>query len=167
MKLNKLATLSQRTLIIFIGLQALVIFAGGYILEYYFYYMPCVLCFIQRYLFLLCSVSALVGGMFFSSTILRYLSYTVAILSSVLGLAVGLHHRNVQSLPIDKIQNCSQSISQMLENFEFGKIIESWLHGDSECHIIQKFLGINLTEWSIILFSILLMQLLYTIKKVE
>jgi disulfide bond formation protein DsbB len=148
-----------------IGLQGIGIFAGGYILEYVFYYAPCVLCFIQRFLFLFCGLGALGAAIGYKHKLVRYMEAAFSLVAAGLGLALAFYHRNLQLNPTNEVHDCRQDISQMLENFEFGKVIESWLHGDPECQIIQKFMGVNLVEWSILCFALLIVQILYAIKK--
>lgn len=160
----KLATTS-RNILFLVAIEAIAIFAGGYILEYFFYYSPCVLCFIQRFLFLFCGVGALGAAITFKHKVARFSELAFSSLSALCGLGLSVYHYKLQLSPMDKIHSCKQDISDMLERFEFGKIIESWLHGDPECQIIQNFLGINLVCWSIGLFTLLLMQIIWSIKK--
>ena len=158
--------LSKPLLTFLVGLQCIAIFISGYVLEYVLYYAPCVLCFVQRFLFLFCGIFLILAFAMYSKGVIRKSFNLCAYLSAIGGFVVGIYHMSLQMQPKDIIHNCRQDVSQMLDNWQLGKVFAFLLQGTPECQIVQTFLGVNLVYWSLMLFALIIVELALITKKV-
>lgn len=114
---------------------------------------PCPMCMMQRAIFTLIGVIAIIAALHNASGIGRKVYATLLSLVSIGGVAVASRQLWLQSLPEDQVPACGPGIDYMLEVFPLLEVIEMSLRGTGDCAKVQwTFLNISIPGWSLIAF---------------
>ncbi|WP_438462277.1 disulfide bond formation protein B [Marinomonas sp. PE14-40] len=140
----------------FHGLIALTSFAllgVAFYMEYEMGLEPCPLCMLQRIMFLIVGVIALISFLHKSSSAIKY--YALAITTfSVLGAALSIRHLYLQNLPEDQLPACLPGLSYMVEVFPWQEIMSAMIMGTGECgDVVWTFLGLSIPGWTLVAFA--------------
>lgn len=124
---------------------------------------PCPLCTFQRGAFVLLGVVFLIGALHAPRGARgRGIYGGLAVIASVLGLAVAGRHVWLQHLPADKVPACGPDLSYMMEAFPFADVLRKVFTGSGECAVVDwSFLGLSMPEWSLAWFLALLAWALF------
>ncbi len=121
--------------------------------QYYEFLLPCPLCMVQRYIYVL------IGTLFLFTLIVnpkkwgRKLFGIIISLVSILGTFVSGRHVWLQSLPADEVPECGPGLDYMIEAFPLSDIIKELLHGSGDCaEVVWQFMGLSMPAWSLICF---------------
>jgi disulfide bond formation protein DsbB len=121
--------------------------------QYYLYLLPCPLCMVQRYTFIIIGSLFLVTLLFNPKRWVRKLFGIIISLFSIFGIFVAGRHVWIQNLPEDEVPACGPGLDYMIEAFPLSDIIKELLHGSGDCHeVVWRFLGLSMPSWSLICF---------------
>lgn len=152
MKLPSLRTTWSGGLLISVALVLI-----SYWLEWHEGINPCLLCAMQRFMFMTLGVLFFLGML--PGERLRWLQGAIgvlAILGSGLGLWLAGRQTWLQWTPSDGTGGCSVSLAYIFKILPFQKALMQVLTGSSECaQVIWTFLHLSLAEWSFGFFGIL------------
>ena len=147
-------TISSRQINLIMVLMAAGIIGFSYFCQYQLLLEPCLLCLMQRFLYILIGLLALLAVLQNPKQIGLRIYSTLIILVSVLGVMVAGRQVWLQHLPEDQIpSSCGPSFIDMLESFPITEILEALFIGDGNCaDIIWQFMGFSMAEWSFLIF---------------
>ena len=126
-------------------------------LEYLLNLFPCTLCIVQR----ICIILVLI------IFVLRYFLFNgkkAVLLLSLFFLLVGMTASTrqiyLQNNSIDKILSCEPTFFELFANLPFFEFINRVFHGDGSCsETVITFFGLNIPEWSTIIFFFIILIL--------
>lgn len=118
---------------------------------------PCPLCIFQRVAFAAIGLVFLVGGLHAPVSAAGRRGYGVlALLASLLGIAVAGNHVRLQHLPPDQVPSCGPGLDYMLEAMPITGVIRKVMTGSGECaNVDWSFLGLSMPAWSLAWFVLL------------
>ncbi len=145
--------LSPRTLY-FIGFLITVLLLGiTYYLQTYDGFVPCPLCILQRFVFILLASVYFLGSLLPLKKIGRLFLSLLASLIALTGVLLSGRQVWLQHLPLDKNADCGVSLQYLLNALPFDQVVRKILQGTAECS--QKgweLFGFSLAEWSLFFF---------------
>jgi disulfide bond formation protein DsbB len=141
---------------------SIVVIVLALIFVYYLQYVhglePCPLCIMQR---LVCFLMLLVAGMSLLTHALKKYStliFTTLIVLAIAGLYFATRQVWIQHAALDAIPQCAPSLDFMLANFPMHQVLKTLFYGSGDCAKTHwHFLGLSLSEWSVMFFSSLLL----------
>ena len=139
----------------------------------YFYFQkqlgmpPCPLCMFQRAALVMVAIMCLFGILFSPKKIGARLLALGATVGSGLGLAIASRHVWLQSLPEDLVPECGPPLAYMLDVLPMTEMINKVLSGSGECAEVDKFLGLSIPVWMVVVFSVMLVVCLRLLFKKE
>lgn len=139
----------------------------------YFYFQkqlgmpPCPLCMFQRAALLMVASMCVLGIIFSPKRLGARLLAFGATLGSGIGLALAARHVWLQNLPEDLVPECGPPLAYMLDALPIMETINSVLSGSGECAEVDKFLGLSIAVWMVIIFSVMLIVCLRLLFKKE
>lgn len=119
--------------------------------------LPCPLCIFQRVAFAVLGVVFLVGGLHAPAGRAGRRAYgALAMVASVIGIAVAGNHVRLQHLPPDQVPACGPGLDYMLDVMPIGGVIRKVMTGSGECaNVDWTFLGLSMPAWSLVWFVLL------------
>lgn len=119
----------------------------AFVLEYFVDLVPCPLCIVQRFFYLLIGLTAL-GGIIWPKILTRLRSLGLVVVWAILGGSVALRQVILQHQPPDvESTGCAVSFGSFLDSFLYA------LGGRGNCGIIDwTFLSFSIAEWSLVCF---------------
>ncbi len=158
--------LNSRILFLFIFLICATSLIGAFYLEYFENMEPCVLCWVQRVMFALIGLFCLIACIHNPQGIGRRIYAFLSLIFSVLGIVAAGRQIWLSFHP--GVSCISSSIQEIFSKNTILKAILKSFEGTPECGLAanDKFFGLALPYWGIILFSffslVLIFQLLRT-----
>lgn len=121
----------------------------AFVLEYFVDLVPCPLCIVQRFFYLLIGLTAL-AALLWPRVLTLLRSSMLIIVLAVLGGGVALRQVILQHQPVDlESTGCAVSFGSFLDSFLYA------LGGRGNCGIIDwTFLTFSIAEWSLLWFGI-------------
>jgi disulfide bond formation protein DsbB len=114
---------------------------------------PCPMCMMQRAIFALIGVTALIAAIQNPVKLGQTIYGSLVSLISLGGAAVASRQIWLQSLPEDQVPACGPGIDYMLEVFPLLEVIEMSLRGTGDCAKVQwTFMNISIPGWSLLAF---------------
>ncbi|MCV2401668.1 disulfide bond formation protein B [Marinomonas sp. C2222] len=142
----------------FHGLVAFASFAlllVAFYMEYQMGLEPCPLCMLQRIVFFSVGVVSLFCVIARNPSILKVLTWLVALLSAV-GAALAIRHLYLQNIPADQLPACLPGLSYMFEVFPWQEIMQAMIMGTGECgDVVWTLFGISIPGWTLIAFLLM------------
>ena len=124
--------------------------------QFYGGLLPCPLCIFQRVAFAALGVVFLVGGLHAPGAVGRRVYGVLALLASLVGLAVAGNHVRLQHLPPDQVPACGPGLDYMLDVMPVSGVIRKVMTGSGECaNVDWAFLGLSMPAWSLVWFVLL------------
>lgn len=119
--------------------------------------LPCPLCIFQRVAFAALGVVFLIGGLHAPAGRSGRRVYGVlALLASVVGIAIAGNHVRLQLLPPDQVPACGPGLDYMLDSMPIDGVIRQVMTGSGECaNVDWTFLGLSMPAWSLVWFVLL------------
>lgn len=122
---------------------------------------PCPLCIIERGIFIILAVLFIIGSIFFFKRKGQMIFHGIALIFTVLGVLLASRHIYIQHVAIHGIASCGPNFQILVKQFPFSQIVRLILLGTGECTVIgSRFIGLSLSEWSLICFCVLLITAL-------
>lgn len=127
-------------------------------LQFYQGIVPCPLCSLQRLTFAMCGFLFLLGVFLHSQFWGRLLINMLALITSVIGILLASRQVWIQHFPSNNTSECGVSLQYMLQVLPLNQVVQKILFdGSVECtQRGWEFLSLNMAEWAIIWFSLLL-----------
>lgn len=126
---------------------------SGFYFQYVEGLMPCPLCLLQRFTFMLLGIFFLIGIMFHRQLWCRLLIDAMSFLTSILGIALSGRQVWLQHFPPANAGECGVSLQYMVQALPFNELILKIFEGSAECsHRGWTFLTLNMAEWALICF---------------
>ena len=135
--------------LLFLVVSTGVLLGFAFVLEYFVDLVPCPLCIVQRFFYLLIGLTAL-AALFWSQVFTRLRSGSLVLLWAIIGGGVALRQVILQHQPQD-IDSTGCAVS-------FGSFFGSFLYalgGRGNCGVVDwTFLTFSIAEWSLVWFGI-------------
>ena len=113
---------------------------------------PCPMCVVQRYVFVLIAVAALLTR-FSGRSAVHACGGALVLLLAVLGAFVAARQSWLQWYP-PEIASCGRDIFGMIENFPLQRAIPMIFKGSGDCTKVDwTFLGGSIANWSFVCFA--------------
>jgi disulfide bond formation protein DsbB len=146
-------------------LVSMLLFTSLY-LQFYDGFQPCPLCTLQRFAFVLLGVFYLIGLICYRWGFLRITSSVLALLSTIIGLALAGRQIWLQHFPSASGTECGVSLQYMLQALPINEVAQRIFQGTAECSTRGwEFLTLNMAEWSLVWFVIFFLLSAYLVKK--
>ncbi len=138
-----------RSSLVLVALACAGLLAFAYILEFFVNLVPCPLCIVQRFFFLLVGLVALFGGLRLLGWFTVGRSALLIGLFSLAGGSVALRQVWLQHFPPESDPTrCTVSFGSFLDSVILA------LGGAGNCAIVDwTFLGLSIAEWSLLWFA--------------
>ncbi|OUR67439.1 disulfide bond formation protein B [Marinomonas sp. 42_23_T18] len=148
--LNKLPISTFHALIAFTSFALLGV---AFYMEYEMGLEPCPLCMLQRIMFFIVGVIALISFLHKSRPAIKHYALAISIFS-VLGAALSIRHIYLQNLPEELLPACLPGLSYMVEVFPWQEIMSAMIMGTGECgDVLWTFLGLSIPGWTLVAFA--------------
>ena len=115
---------------------------------------PCPMCMMQRAIYLVTAVFAILALLTLTHRILKSTFGLLGFVAAASGVAVAARQVWLQHLPKDEVPACGPPLEYMIEVFPIMEVLQSMLMGTGDCAEIQwQWLGLSIPAWSIVAFS--------------
>lgn len=125
--------------------------------------IPCPLCLMQRFCFVLLGILFLIGYCLAKKSILHLALQILSFLTACLGIFFSARNIWLQHYPSLEGE-CSANLLYMFHTFPFKEFIQKLLIGSSDCSLKGfEFLYLDMAEWALfwfVIFSIMCINLL-------
>lgn len=137
-------------------------------LEYADNLLPCPLCQLQRIIF------CIIGILFFLAmltpvkriTTIVY-GFVIALFSSC-GFLLAGRQIYLQHLPAGTQESCGAGLTYLFKVFSVNQALMMAIKGSGECaKVVWRFLGLNIAEWSFVIFALLAILALVQIARIR
>jgi disulfide bond formation protein DsbB len=143
--------LSQRQLLVAIGLISYSMLGVALVMEHGFALEPCPLCILQRIGILAGGTVALIAALHYPGIVgIRWYGGLIA---SAYCATCGIAWRQLwlQSLPADQVPACGPSLDYLLDVLPITEVLGIILNGDGSCaEVAFSFLGLSIPAWVIV-----------------
>lgn len=121
-------------------------------MEYVLELSPCILCNLQRIIFVPISLIFLASAYTKQPSKIYTTLHSLGIILAIFGLSIAIRQIYLQFNP-DPFATCGISLSYIVKNFPLGEIMEHVLNGSGDCQKNQwEIFGISLPMWSALAF---------------
>jgi len=119
---------------------------------------PCPLCIFQRVGLIVMGGFALISALFNpKSKVIRLLLWLGSLVGIGWATAVAARHVWLQHLPADQVPSCGPGLNYWLDTLPILQVFKEVFAGSGECASVDwTFMGLSISEQSLILFSVLL-----------
>mgnify|MGYP001288326975 CR=1 FL=1 len=136
--------------------SCLFLLAISYFVELVLNVKPCLLCLLQRYMFILIALISLAALLARVKAWGVYVSATILTLCSIVGAALAGRQLYLQSLPDSLHRACLPDMQYLVHAVGIFKALQMMVAGSSDCSLVHwQFLGLSMAAWALIWFVIL------------
>jgi disulfide bond formation protein DsbB len=112
---------------------------------------PCPMCIVQRYVFILIALAAVVGAALRAPEAVRRTG-ALLLLLAFLGAFVAARQSWLQWFP-PEVYACGRDLYGMIESFPLSRVIPMIFRGSGDCSAVDwTFLGLSIANWSFLNF---------------
>jgi disulfide bond formation protein DsbB len=134
----------------------------AYYLQYYQGLDPCPLCIFQRACYALLGIVSLLAAIHNPAALGRRIYGGLASLFSVGGIVFAGRQVWLQHLPADQVPECGPGLEYWVKTLPLTETIRKVFQGTGDCAEVNwTFLSLSIAEWSLIIFALVLMAVLY------
>jgi disulfide bond formation protein DsbB len=129
--------------------------ATGSYLQHQMGLEPCPMCILQRYVFILIALAALVATIHGpkGAAAMRVYAALVAIFGLV-GAGTAMRHSYLQRFP-DPSTSCGVELEFLVNNFPLAQALPKIFAGSGECAKVQwRMLGLSIPEWALVWYLV-------------
>lgn len=127
--------------------------AAAYYFQYGLNMEPCPLCIFQRVGVTAVGLIFLVQALHNPAGWGRRVYGGLLVLVAGLGTVIAARHVWLQNLPKDEVPACGPGLNYLLDNFPFGKMLDTVFRGSGECADLHwAFLGLSMPAWVLAFF---------------
>ena len=110
----------------------------------------------QRACLVAVAVLCLLGILIRPKVVLSKILAFLAMLFSLLGVAIAGRQVWLQNLPAHLVPECGPDLQFMLDAFPLSKVIQNVLQGSGECAEVQwQFLSLSMPAWMVVIFAVM------------
>ena len=150
--MNALSQLSPRVVFLAIFLTCSSMLGYGLYLQTYQGLVPCQLCILQRYAFVVIALVALLAGLFNPRGIALKIWGGLLSLVAIAGGSVSVRQSWLQHNPPESIA-CGPDLDYMVSHFPLSDVLPKLFHGEGDCSKVDWALfGLSMAEWALICF---------------
>ncbi len=121
---------------------------------------------VQRLAFVLIILFALAGALHNPAKLGTRIYSGLMIFFGLFGAAIAGRQIWLQHLPADKVPECGPGLEFMLEVYPLADTIKILLTGTGDCaKVVWTFLGLSIPEWSIQVFSLIVILGIFQVIK--
>ena len=150
-------TLNTRFYYFIISLIALSALCAGLFFQYYDHIEPCILCIMQRIVFLILLLLGIT--VILHNPIKRFFHYFYSgslLLFSAVGIGVATRQIWLQHIPISQRPLCAPSLDYIFANFPWQETLALFFSGSGDCGEVNwQLFGISMAGWALFLFGII------------
>jgi len=140
----------------------------AYFAEYVQGYVPCPLCILQRFAFIIIVAGALAGLIHGSRGSMRLVYGGIVFAGGLWGVATAGRQLWLQSLPPDQVPECGPGFDFMVEYFSWFEAIKEAFTGSGECAEVNwTFLGLAMPAWTLIWYVALMLMTALALRRTE
>jgi disulfide bond formation protein DsbB len=134
----------------------------AYYLQYYQGLEPCPLCIFQRFCYVLLGGVSLIAAIHNPAALGRRIYGGLGSLVSIGGMVFAGRQVWLQHLPKDLVPECGPGLEDWVKTLPLTETIRKVFHGSGDCAAVDwTFLSLSIAEWSLIIFAVILLVLLY------
>lgn len=123
---------------------------------------PCALCTLQRLAFALLGMTFLFGSLFAKNRTLQHLVNGLLFIFSGIGIFLAGRQIWLQHFPPADGTECGVSIQYMMQVLPWHEVLQKVIAGSTECtQRGWEFLSLNMAEWALVWFTMMLLTSLY------
>lgn len=131
-------------------------------LQFFSGFIPCALCTLQRFAFILLGIGFFLGLCFYRRSIVSFFVNIFILLSAGLGIALASRQIWIQRIPTAQNGECGAGLEYMLNTLPFTEAMQKIFTGSAECSQRGwEFLHLNMPEWALVWFVIFFCTGLY------
>lgn len=114
---------------------------------------PCLLCYLQRGIFILLGAVLLAIGIFYQRYKIKLSLMVFGVISALLGIGVSSRQIWLEYFAPIKSDVCFPPLNYLIENYHFAQVLSFMLQGDSKCSdITWRLLGLDMASWAMLFF---------------
>ena len=136
-----------------VAVAAFAVIGDALYLQYYKYWDPCWLCYLQRAFLILVGSIALLAAIINPARLGARITAGLLTLTAMGGGAVSIRHLYIQSLPPDQVPSCGKTVEALIETMPYFQALLKMWHGSAECAEKFGFFGITLPGWGLMFFT--------------
>jgi disulfide bond formation protein DsbB len=123
---------------------------------------PCPLCIFQRFCYVLLGGVSLIAAIHNPAALGRRIYGGLCSLVSIGGMVFAGRQVWLQHLPKDQVPECGPGLEDWVKTLPLTETIRKVFHGSGDCAAVDwTFLSLSIAEWSLIIFAVILLVLLY------
>ena len=149
----------HRFFFLLIVMQCSALLAYGLYLQYVEFLDPCPLCMVQRLLFTLVGMVAMVASLHG-----RWQKFYALLVGpiAVLGLLVAARQVWLQHTPSAQMLDCGAGLGTMLETLPLMDVLTTLIRGTGDCAVVVwTFWGLSIPEWAALNFVVIFLIAAY------
>jgi disulfide bond formation protein DsbB len=147
---------STRSINLFGLLFCLFSLAGAYYLQYFQNIQPCLLCLLQRWVFVAIAIIFLLAFVHNPGKTGKKFYAFLTLFFSFCGISVAARQVWLQLQPPTASENCVPGVSFLLQTRPLPEVIKIMLQGSDDCaRVVWRFMSITLAEWTLIFFVLI------------
>lgn len=149
--------MKTRSLYLSLSFFSLAVVLSAFFFQYYDEVIPCILCIMQRILFLVLGVIALIAGVHNTQRRVGAFFYSTCLfLVSALGIGISLRHLWLQYVPASQRPLCAPSLDFIFSTLPPSDIILLFFAGSGDCgEVTWELLGLSMAAWSLMAFCVI------------
>lgn len=134
-------------------LACLALLSAGFYLQYQVNLQPCVLCVVQRGLFVLLALILLLAVIHNPKAKGIRVYAVLTILSAVLGVLVAGRQVWLQFQPPQAVELCAPTLTYLFEQFSWSQAFRLLLQHSESCRETWTLMGLTIPQWTLIAFT--------------
>ena len=126
---------------------------------------PCPLCILQRYVFILVGLAALLAAIHDPQWWGRRVYGALLVVLSGIGAGVAARHAWLEHNP-PQIFDCGADLGFIVDAFPLAEALPMIFRGSGDCtEVLWRFLGLSISEWALVWFLTFVVAGLYAVIK--
>ncbi|WMS86227.1 disulfide bond formation protein B [Pleionea litopenaei] len=158
-------TINQRWFSFFVAGVCAALMGAALYFQYGLNLEPCPLCIFQRIVVIVFGAVFLLKALFHPrpESGFQYFFFFLALLVAGLGVGIAGRHVWLQNLPEHLVPACGPALDYLMDVLPFMEMLETVFKGSGECAKQDgwSFLALNMPEWMVIIFSVMLLFSLF------
>jgi protein dithiol:quinone oxidoreductase len=156
-----------QTILLITAITSLALVGVALYLQFVEGMMPCPLCVIQRYAFILLAIGCFIGLL--GPTLWRKIGCTIGLYASISGIGVAAHQLYVIAHP--EIKCGVDPVQTAVNNLPFANWLPSVFLAEGMCGVYyDPLLGLSIPQWSLVwfvIFTVVLLVVLFKAKSIN
>lgn len=161
--------ISSKNIFITCALTCIFLLLFGIYLENAYSLIPCPLCMLQRFIFIMIAAFSLLAFFHSPAKFGLRIYALINLIFSIMGILLAGRQIWLQHLPADQVPACGPSLHILFQSLPLIDALQTSILGTGDCAKVQWiFLGLNIAEWSMIffiIFSCIMFYIIFSPKK--